>query len=109
MESYAYTVKDNRSDDTDYLEFFERIEKKGCKALSKCPEKDSRGRLHYHGIIQIPKSCFRKTLVPQGLHMKLKKIFDEEGWEHYIKKDQDGDDIDTNDNGLIKKLTKKLF
>jgi len=46
MKSYAYTVKDNRIDTTDYLPFFANMVDHGCIIETKYPEKDKRGRLH---------------------------------------------------------------
>lgn len=109
MDDYAYTVKDNRVDCTDYKEFFETLEACGCIVLSKHAERDKRGKLHYHGVVKIPKICYRKTLCLKGLHLILKRVYDSHGWELYCKKDESDDDEDTNDMELLSKLTYKLF
>lgn len=109
MDTYAYTVKDNRTDSTDYIQFFENMEKKGCQIVNRYGEKDSKGKLHYHGIVKIPTKIYRKALCLKGLHLKLKELTDEEGWTTYIKKDQGYQSDDTDDNDLMKKLTYSLF
>lgn len=107
MDSFAYTVKDNRVDSTDYIPFFDNMEKKGCIVVCKYAEKDSKGKLHYHGIVKIPANCYRKSLCLKGLSMKLVNLFNEEGWLEYCKKDQH--DSDTDDTDIINKLKKPLF
>lgn len=116
MVSWAFTVKDNRVDSTDYKEFFDRLESKGCNVTHKYGEYDKKGKLHYHGVVQIPKGVYRKSLLPNGLHMQLKELFDLKGWEKYIKKDQKGegeDDVaenrDEEANSRPVKKTKSLF
>ena len=86
--SYGYTVKDNRPETTDYQSFFDRCEKFGVKITHKYPEYDSKGKLHIHGIMQIPKGFYRKKICMDGLHIKLVEIYDEAGWKRYITKDQ---------------------
>lgn len=108
MERFAFTVKDNRRDTTDYEMLWDSWHKKGCIINCKYPELDVKGRLHFHGIVTIPVKCYRKALCPKGFHFLLKPISDEEGWISYIKKDQ-SEDEDTNDNDFIAKITTKLF
>ena len=107
MNSFAYTVKDNRVDSTDYVPFFDNLEKKGCIVINKYGEYDSKGKLHYHGIVKIPAKCYRKSLCLKGLSMKLVDLYNEEGWIQYCMKDQD--DPDTDDSELMSKLKKPLF
>lgn len=87
--AYGFTVKDNRVDTTDYRSFFERCEKMGCPITHKYSELDSKGKLHYHGIINIPKGFYRKRLMVDGLHLKLVELFDHEGWLKYCQKAQE--------------------
>lgn len=85
---FAFTVKDNRVDSTDYDQFFDNLTKHKCIVECKYPEYDAKGKLHYHGVAQVPKSLLRKKLVLAGLHVKLDEVYDQEGWLRYIKKDQ---------------------
>lgn len=95
--AWAYTVKDNRSETTDYYAFFDRCEQFGCKVVSKFSEHGNHNKLHYHGVIKIPKGFYRKKLMMPGLHLKLKEITDYEGWLEYCKKEQPTDDDHTYD------------
>lgn len=88
-EYYAFTVKDVRKDVTDYKPWFTEADKAGCKTLSKSEEYDRRGKLHYHGLMAIPKGLYRKSLMMYGIHYKLVKLRDIQGWLEYINKDQD--------------------
>lgn len=87
--AWAFTVKDVRADSTDYSPFFTRAEQFGCEIECKYKELDSKGKVHYHGIMLIPKGFFRKRLMQQGIHLKLDELYDRAGWMKYITKDQD--------------------
>jgi len=122
MERWAFTIKDNRVDSTDYNQFFDLCKKNHCVIDCSYKELDKKGKLHLHGIINIPKECYRKKLLPNGLHMKLKMLFNEQGWDEYITKDQRKKTVqppdmdfyeynsgDEEDQILMNKLKKKLF
>jgi len=108
-ERFAFTIKDNRRECTDYQSTFDNWIKKGCIIHCKYPEMDSTNKLHFHGIVSIPSKVYRKALCPKGMHFLLKPIFDEDGWETYIKKEQDIDSDDTDDNDFFNRITHKLF
>lgn len=84
---WAYTVKDNRKEVTDYRKFFEVLKKKGCDVLTKYPEYGQTNRLHYHGVVMIPEKVHRKSLAIDGLHFHLDEIFDRAGWDKYCRKE----------------------
>lgn len=109
MERFAFTIKDNRTEVTDYVSTFDAWVRKGCIVNCKYPEFDSKGKLHYHGIVTIPTKVYRKAMCPKGMHFLLKPIHDELGWEEYIKKDQTSTDEDTNDNDFMRRIKKSLF
>jgi len=109
MKSYAYTVKDNRIDTTDYLPFFANMVDHGCIIETKYPEKDKRGRLHFHGVVKIHDQCYRKSLCLKGLHLKLVELKNPDRWEEYCKKDQPDSDGDTNDTDIMDRLKAPLF
>lgn len=88
--AFAYTLKINSSvlpTATDYDTFFTKCSKFKIEVEYKVSELDKSGRLHYHGIIYIPKGFFRKRLCCDGMHIKLKEITNKEGWIDYIHKD----------------------
>lgn len=88
-ELFAFTVKDNRLDVTDYVSFFDKLTSNKCIVECKYPEYDSKGRLHYHGCVQIPKKVLRSKLNIKGLSMRFIYVYDMEGWLKYCRKDQE--------------------
>ena len=76
VQAWGYTIKDNRTETTDYESWFTNAERLKCKIVSKSPEYDSKGKLHYHGVIEIPKRFYRKRLMQKGLHLHLQEITD---------------------------------
>jgi hypothetical protein len=109
-KEYAFTFKDNRVDSIQYDEIFDRFRENHCKITDMAGELDSHGKLHYHGIVEIPAKVYRKSLCPRGFHMVLKEIHDKDGWEAYYKKDQkEPVSPDTNDNELMERLSEPLF
>jgi hypothetical protein len=101
MESYGFTIKLVRRGYTaskeDYKETLEEWKVHDPSLIVRY-EDDSRGRCHCHGVIQLPKGFYRKSLAPKGYTWKLERIYDEKGWHRYINKDQ-----------LKTKLKKSLF
>lgn len=86
--AFAYTIKALGSElNPDYEPFFSKLRKYKIHVEFKVGEKDSKGKLHYHGIILIKKGFWRKLLVSPGYHLKLVEVFDKKGWIKYIHKD----------------------
>lgn len=88
--SFAYTVKTLGKRDVtsaDYQPFFDRLNNLGIKVEYKIPEKDTKGKLHYHGILYLRKGFFRKRICLKGFHVKLDELYDRKGWLKYIHKD----------------------
>lgn len=88
--SFAYTVKILRTGEVteaDYQPFFDRIDNLNITVEYKMPEKDSKGKLHYHGILYLKKGFFRKRICLKGFHIKLDELYDRKGWLKYIHKD----------------------
>lgn len=106
MDKFAFTIKDNRKDQHDYNLVFNLWATHGCVVLCKYAERDTRGVVHYHGIVNIPHNLYRKQLCPYGYHVKLKEMFDEDGWTTYCKKDQEEESLDTDDNSCMEYLLK---
>lgn len=108
---FAFTVKYNKGeavDDSDYYRWFDNARKCECNILKSVSEKDSKGRLHYHGVMSVPRSLYRKRLSMSGFHFKLVELYDAEGWDVYIMKQQDPDLID-DDPAMCVTINKKLF
>lgn len=84
---FAYTVKDNRRETSDYNMFFDRCKQFGCEILSKHSEYGMTKKLHYHGVMKIPRGFYRKKLMIKGLHLYLEEVYDYGGWKEYCKKD----------------------
>jgi len=87
---WAFTVKKLGSEElspTDYAEIIQHYHKYG---FVDCHyyEKDSKGKMHVHGIILLRKGFMRKKLCAIGFHTKLVEMYDRRGWELYILKDQ---------------------
>lgn len=88
--SFAYTVKTLGSAEVtnaDYEPFFERLKLLNVHCEYKIAEKDSKGKLHYHGILYLKKGFFRKRISLRGFHIKLEELYDRKGWLKYIYKD----------------------
>lgn len=91
---FAFTVKINKKDATltyDDIWSYWQVNH-NVKIRSRYPEYDKKGKLHYHGIIKVPRKVFRKNLLLPQMHMKLVPLWNElaeQGWNHYCIKDQD--------------------
>ena len=88
--AYAYTLRSNCAGlptEADYDTFFAKCSKFKIQVEYKISELDKAGRLHYHGIIYIPKGFYRKRLMVQGMSIKLKEVTNKEGWIAYIHKE----------------------
>lgn len=97
--AFAYTLKLNSLTATkaDYATFFDKLKKFNIECEYKIMEYDASGRLHYHGIIYLPKGFFRKRICIPGMHIKLVELYSRDGWLSYIKKDTHWDDYDHED------------
>lgn len=87
--AFAYTIKALGAvdGDHDYSLWFEKLKKFDISVEYKIAERDSLGKVHYHGIIYLPKGFFRKRLMMKGFHIKLVELYDRSGWVKYIMKD----------------------
>ena len=87
--SWAFTVKKLGHDVTtsDYAAVIELYRKFGF-VDSHYYERDSVGKFHVHGIVQLRKGFLRKRLCLPGFHTKLVELYDRRGWELYILRDQ---------------------
>lgn len=90
---WAFTIKKlggkpNSITLADYSDVLELYAKSG-KISHSTEERDSSGRLHIHGILELKKHFFIKKLCRNGFHMKFDELFDEEGWRRYINKSFD--------------------
>jgi len=89
--SYAYTVKylgkQLTMQEAGYDAFFHNLQECFVEIKYKIGERDSKGRLHYHGIILVEKNLYMKRLCLQGYHTRFDEVYDESGWLTYIHKD----------------------
>lgn len=88
--AFAYTIKILGTRDVttaDYDPFFTRLNKLSINVEYKVSEKDKLGKVHYHGIMYLSKGFYRKRIMINGYHIKLKEVTDKEGWLRYIHKD----------------------
>lgn len=88
--AFAYTVKTlgpSTVTSNDYVPFFRRLEALGVEVEYKIDELDSKGKLHYHGIIYLKKGFYRKRVSLKGFHVKLEELYNKAGWLKYIHKD----------------------
>lgn len=89
---YAFTYKINdmkEPDEDDYMNRIIKPLKSKYTVVDYIFEKDSKGRLHVHGVVDFFGKCPRFTnLVPKGIHSKHVKITSLEDWQRYMLKDQ---------------------
>jgi len=90
FNNWEYTVKKLGLGDMSPFEYTHilRILAKHGHIECNVYEKDSHGKWHVHGILSLPKKFFRKKLMTHGYHIKLVEIYNLEGWQSYLKKDQ---------------------
>lgn len=85
----AFTVKDNRIGKCpEYSEYWNLLLYRKCQVIHMIPEHDSKGIVHYHGIVVVPKNTFLKKLIVKGMHVKYVDINNIEGWIKYTLKSQ---------------------
>lgn len=101
FKRYAFTLrktkiqktKKTRFTDEELTEIYEsrihEFTKSGLK-VGKFTYEQKAG-LHVHGVIDIPKTFNLVKLKRRGWSILLKEIFDEEGWDRYMSKDQNKD------------------
>ncbi len=93
MEQYAFTVKVTQQhtpadvNEKSYTAFFDLLRARGIRVILKQSEYDSKGFLHFHGIIEMKNNFYRKKIRSKGFHLYLKEIYDLEGWVRYVLKD----------------------
>ncbi len=87
---FAFTIKKlgsvSSATEESYKQFFQRLRNCGIEAKYKFAETDSKGKLHYHGLILMNKNFYRNRLRIRGFSTFFKKITDEEGWFQYCTK-----------------------
>jgi len=88
-ELWAFTVKTlgtaKTVDEKDYEPFFKVLYKLS-EVVTLCGEVDSKGVLHYHGVIRLDSNFYRKNLRVEGYHLYLKRIYNLLKWMNYIFK-----------------------
>ncbi len=59
------------------------------EVVTMCGEADSKGVLHYHGVIRLADNFYRKNLRIKGYHLYLKRIYNLAEWIKYTMKEDD--------------------
>lgn len=88
MVLWAVTIKSCKAIPKlrEYYDLMELWSQKGINFIKFVFEKDSKGKLHLHGSINLPAKYYRKSLFMRGFHFKLVHIYHEDGWDRYINK-----------------------
>lgn len=91
--NYAFTVKCNTKGYypmvSDYIDWIQNAQSKGCKIDVYYFEIDSKDRLHMHGVMRAKKDLFKKSLVFKSFHQRIDEIpsfLDLQKWGDYISK-----------------------
>jgi len=93
-ELFAITVKKlGKTEDCVRADYETLIKSwaKEVKMLEYNYEIDSLLKLHFHGILELPKGFYRTKLLRKGYHMKIDQLMTPEDaarWKIYIRKDQ---------------------
>lgn len=72
----------------DYDIIKEIWEKQGVEIKKMIYEKDKIDKLHVHGIMTLDSGFYRQKLMLPAVNINIQKIYNEEGWERYIAKQQ---------------------
>ncbi len=89
-ELWAFTVKILKTkgviiDQKSYGPFFKVLYNLS-KIITYCGEIDSKGVLHYHGVIELSPKFYRKNLGVKGYHLHLERIYNLQKWVEYCFK-----------------------
>lgn len=90
---YALTIKKVKDPKKEFLAsvYFEVVHllqaKQPFTVLDDSLEFDSKGVLHYHGIIESDKPIYIKAMNHPGFSVFTKEIYYHRGWVNYMKKD----------------------
>ncbi len=87
MIKYCFTIKKFGSvedvDEISYLPCWHLWHDLDINIEYKYPEFDSKGKLHYHGLIKLPNNYYRKRLQLRGYSTYFKKCYDAKNWLLY--------------------------
>lgn len=91
--SLAFTIKKlkdpKNTQPTDYYEVLDQWLKLGVDIYSPTIERDANNILHMHGFLVVKKNFYRKRLQTFGFHVYIRDVFYSDGWERYIKKEEE--------------------
>lgn len=88
MQDYAFTVKYNRKTDDiakEYERLFKLWDKKKVNIKYKEMHTD-KPIYHYHGLMEVSKRLFLKTLMVYGFHIKIEIVNSYKAWYRYCNK-----------------------
>lgn len=89
MTLYGFSIKRNdvkNPTQQDYIPILKILTNKGTIS-DFVYETDSKGKLHIHGILEVIKTPYFKSLIPKGYGTKFEEIYDLAGWQRYIHLD----------------------
>lgn len=90
LRPYAYTLRKTKNPESNtkghYVNHIAKLSRKGLTFQDNNFE--MKAGLHMHGVVQIPDGFNMKTLKIRGWHLFLREIFDPQGWQKYIIKEQ---------------------
>ncbi len=104
----AFSVKfncPNNKDITekDYDPFFTNLYARVECVEFYCGEIGKNKILHFHGLITIKRSMFRKKLFMKGYHLQLREVYNLTGWRNYCYKNDILHSFEHLNNHTIKK------
>jgi len=89
-KTFTFTIKSLGSElDSDYTIFFDKLKKYNIKLHYRQGERDSAGKFHFHGLIDIPKGFYRKKLITHGCNLHMKEFYPGDAWQAYCDKSLD--------------------
>ncbi len=109
-ELWGFTVKilkDPVKANAESYEPFFRVLYQLSEVITYCGEIDSKGVLHYHGVIRLPVNFYRKNLRIKGYHLYLKRIYNLQRWIDYCFKSHNEYDFEKKWDSLQDKIQPK--
>jgi len=91
-DMFGFTLKINDVKEPrheDYMKIIQKISTKVELSEFIFEDKTKKGmptKLHIHGVFKCPKNPYFKSIVGKGVHIKVERIYDTDGWHRYCNK-----------------------